>query len=90
MPSITIVGTTTWGMTLGVVLARKGLKVRLWARTKREATELTNAGPPNPTLLPNVSFPPQLSVTDSLKEALAGAKAVLLVVPSQSMRQNIK
>ncbi len=90
MPGIAIVGTTTWGMTLGVVLARKGLKVRLWARTKREATELTNAGPPNPTLLPNVSFPPQLSVTDSLKEALAGAKAVLLVVPSQSMRQNIK
>ncbi len=89
MPKIAIIGTTSWGKTLGVVLARNGVEVRLWARTEREATELRNDGP-NPTLLPGVTFPPQLSITSSLSEALAEVKAVILVVPSQTMRQNIK
>ncbi|GAH78951.1 unnamed protein product, partial [marine sediment metagenome] len=34
--------------------------------------------------------PPQLSITSSLAEALADTKAVILAVPSQTMRQNIK
>ncbi len=89
MPKVAIIGTTIWGITLGMVLARKGLKVRLWARTEQEATELRNAGP-NPTLLPGITFPPQLSITCSLSKALADVSAVILAVPSQSMRQNIK
>lgn len=89
MPKIAIIGTTTWGKTLGVVLAHKGLQVRLWARTEREATELRKAGP-NSALLPGVTFPPQLSITSLLGEALAEVKAVILVVPSQTMRHNIR
>ena len=89
MPKIAIIGTTTWGKTLGVVLAHKGLEVRLWARTQRETTELRNAGP-NPALLPGITFPSQLSITSSLGEALAGVAAVILAVPSQTMRQNIR
>ncbi|MBI3040791.1 MAG: NAD(P)-dependent glycerol-3-phosphate dehydrogenase [Chloroflexi bacterium] len=89
MPKIAIVGTTAWGKTLGVVLARKGQEVKLWARTEQEASELTNTGL-NPTLLPGVDLPPRLFITSSLSEALAKAKAVILVVPSQSLRQNIK
>ena len=67
MPKIAIIGTTSWGKTLGVVLAREGLDVRLWARTEREATELRSDGP-NPTLLPGTTFPPHLSVTSSMDE----------------------
>jgi glycerol-3-phosphate dehydrogenase (NAD(P)+) len=89
MPKIAIIGTTSWGITLGVALAHKGQQVKLWARTEQEATELTNAGL-NPTLAPGVDFPSQLSITSSLSEALAKAKAVIMVVPSQSMRQNVK
>jgi len=89
MPKIAIIGTTAWGTTLGVVLARKGLEVRLWARTEQEATELKNAGP-NPVLVSGVVFPSRLSITSLLSEALADAKAVILAVPSQTMRQNIK
>ena len=89
MPKIAIIGTTTWGVTLGIVLADKGLQVKIWARTEREAAELTDGGP-NPGLSTAVSLPPKLLVTTSLSEALAGAKAVILVVPSQTIRQNIK
>ncbi len=89
MPKIAIIGTTTWGMTLGVLLARKGLQVRLWARTKQEVAKLKNDGP-NPVLLSGISFPPKVFITSSLAEALAEVKAVILAVPSQTMRQNIK
>ena len=89
MPKIAIIGTTIWGITLGVVLAHKGLQVRLWARTEREATELRNVRP-NPALLSGIIFPPQLSITSSLSEALADVKAIILAVPSQTMRHNIR
>ncbi len=89
MPKIAVIGTTTWGITLGVVLAHKGLEVRLWARTEREATELRDVGT-NPTLLPNIAFASHLSITSSLSEALADVQAIILAVPSQTMRHNIK
>ncbi len=89
MSRVAIIGTTTWGVTLGVVLARNGVEVRLWARTERESTELRNARY-HSNVLSGTVFPPQLSITTSLSEALADANAVILAVPSQRMRQNIK
>jgi len=85
MPRIAIIGTTAWGKTLGVVLSHKGSEVRLWARTQQEAAKLKGAGPN-----PDIVFPPQLSVTSSLDEALAGVQMVIMAVPSQTMRWNMK
>ncbi len=89
MPKIAIIGTTAWGITLGIVLARNGLQVRLWARTEQEAIQLRKVGR-NGVLIDGVNFPPDLSVTSSLHEALTQVNAVILVVPSQSVRQNMK
>ena len=89
MLKVAIIGTTTWGTTLGITLGQKGVKVWLWARTEQEAEELRNKEP-DPELSPEVSFPAELKITHDLAEALNEAKAVFLVVPSQSMRQNIK
>ena len=89
MPKVAIIGTTTWGITLGVVLARKRVEVRLWARTEKEATELRSARFQS-DLFSGITLPRRLSITSSLAEALADAKAVILAVPSQRMRQNIK
>ena len=89
MLKIAIIGTTSWGTTLGVIIAQKGMQVRLWARTKKEATELSINGP-DANFFAGVTFPPQLLVTSQLKEALADVKVVILAVPSQAMRQNIK
>lgn len=89
MFKVAIVGTTSWGITLGLMLARKETEVRLWARTEREAKKLRNDGP-NPAKFPDVTFPPQLTVTSKLGEAVASAKAVILAVPSQTMRQNMR
>ncbi len=89
MPKIAIIGATSWGTTLGMILARKRLQVRLWARTEQEAAELNNSGS-NSSLPSSATFPSQLFVTIVLGEALSGAKAVILAVPAQTMRQNIQ
>ncbi|MDP3880402.1 MAG: NAD(P)H-dependent glycerol-3-phosphate dehydrogenase [Dehalococcoidales bacterium] len=89
MSKVAVIGTTSWGETLGIMLARKGLQVSLWARTEQEAVALKDNGP-NPATVAGIEFPPRLLVTSSLGEALDKAGAVILAVPSQSMRQNIK
>ena len=73
MLKVAIIGTTAWGITIGVLLARKGLQVRLWARTEKEATKLRNARP-NADLLSGIDLPPEVSITDQLSEALADVK----------------
>lgn len=90
MSKIAIIGTTTWGITLGTVLSQKKMSVSLWARTEKEARSLKANGPRLKRLPDDFRFPPGLTVTSSLQEALDGADAVLLAVPSQTMRRNIK
>jgi glycerol-3-phosphate dehydrogenase (NAD(P)+) len=87
MSKIAIIGTTSWGKTLGVVLANKGLKVFLWARSEAEAAQLRNSGSDTNQL---AAFTSQLPITSSLGEALDAAQTVILAVPSQTMRQNIR
>jgi len=89
MPKVAIMGTTTWGLTLGVALAFKGAGVRLWARTEPEAAGLRNSQFPS-GLFADITLPKHLSITSALDEALAGIKVVIMAVPSQSMRTNIK
>ncbi|HEX79396.1 MAG TPA: NAD(P)-dependent glycerol-3-phosphate dehydrogenase, partial [Dehalococcoidia bacterium] len=88
MPKVAIIGTTAWGITLGVVLADKGLDVRLWARTEEEAERLRKKGPDS-RQMNGITLPPQMSVTSLPKEALSHVAAVLMVVPSQTMRRNV-
>jgi glycerol-3-phosphate dehydrogenase (NAD(P)+) len=85
---VAVIGTTTWGTTLSVIMARRGVEVRLLARTSGEAMVLTNAGE-NPRLQ-GVAFPPSLSVTDDWANSLKDAAAVLFVVPSRTLRENAR
>ena len=89
MTNIAIIGTTSWGITLAIMLAKKGLQVRLWARTKREASALKNNGL-NPEYFSGIALPPEMIITSQIAEALDDIRAVILAVPSQTMRQNIE
>ena len=86
MLQIAIIGTTKWGTALSLMLAQKGLEFRLWARTAREAAKLRKNGPNQSQ---GITFPPQLVITSHIGEALADVKAVIMAVPSQTMRQNM-
>lgn len=84
-----IVGTTAWGTAIGILLASKGTSVRLWARAEEEAVRL-NRDRRNAAHLPYAAFPEGLSATASAAEAFAGAELIVLAVPSQKMRENIR
>jgi glycerol-3-phosphate dehydrogenase (NAD(P)+) len=89
MAKICVVGTTSWGMTLAILLARRGTYVKIWARTEEEAEKLMTKGPDR-HVMGNAVFPPSLSVTSSIKDAMSLSGAVVMAVPSQTMRQNIQ
>jgi glycerol-3-phosphate dehydrogenase (NAD(P)+) len=89
MSKVSIIGTTSWGITLGIILALKGLNVGLWARTEKEAIDLKNTNLRS-SGFPINEIPSCLSVTNDPGEALSNAKAVILAIPSQTMRQNVQ
>lgn len=89
MARLGIVGSATWGTTLGIMLASKGLEVSLWCRTEREAEQMRGLGE-NRRFLRGMSFPPSLRVTSSEEEALHGATMVIFAVPSRSLRENVQ
>jgi glycerol-3-phosphate dehydrogenase (NAD(P)+) len=76
MPKVTIIGNTSWGNTLGVLLSGKGAAVKLWTRSEAEAKEL-NQG--------RRSY----SSTSHIGEALSGADLAIWAVPSQKLRENV-
>jgi glycerol-3-phosphate dehydrogenase (NAD(P)+) len=88
MQKIAIIGTTSWGITLGILLGQKGIETRIWARTEREAAKLKKRGL-DQVHFPNIKTPEQISFTSHIDEALSEVDAVILAVPSASMRQNI-
>ena len=91
MTRVTVVGTTSWGTTLAILLANNGSDVSLWARTEEEAVGVTSRPRENPRLPPGSTFPPGLSVT-----VIAGgrrstdADMVVVSVPSRSLRENMR
>ena len=70
-----IVGTTSWGTTLGIVLARQGVDVLLLSRTADEAEGLESARE-NERFVPGACFPERLHVTADPRVAMAGADIV--------------
>lgn len=86
--TIAVIGTGAWGVTLAVHAAALGVQVTLLARGSEEAAALRAAG--TSPRLPGVPFPPLLSVSGEPREALLEAKVVLLVVPAQTMRANVR
>ena len=89
MARVGVVGTTSWGTTLAIILARRGIEVNLWARTEDEAVHLRAQGE-NSRFVPGAQFPPSLHVTASAGEALTGAELVIIAVPSRTLRENVR
>ncbi|GBD11242.1 Glycerol-3-phosphate dehydrogenase [NAD(P)+] [bacterium HR23] len=89
MAEIGVVGPTSWGTTLAVLLARRGHRVALLTRTPQEADALARAGE-NRRFLPGLAFPPGLWLTASPAEAVGRAQMVVLAVPSASVRENAR
>ncbi len=83
---IAVVGGGAWGTALASVAARAGRQVRIYARDEATVNAINNEHR-NPRYLGDIALPATLKATHHLAEAVTGADAVLLVVPSGAVRQ---
>ncbi|MEX2642489.1 MAG: NAD(P)H-dependent glycerol-3-phosphate dehydrogenase [Acetobacterales bacterium] len=85
MRRLAVVGSGAWGTALAVALRRASdAAVVLWAHRPEVAARI-NAEHCNPDYLPDCPLDPAIRA-DSAPAAIAGAEAVLLVVPAQFLR----
>ncbi len=89
MSRIAVLGAGAWGTAVALNLAtRPEHAIALWAHTPAHAASLA-AERENRRYLPGFPLPAALRAAGSLAEAVAGAEAVVLVVPSQHMRATV-
>lgn len=86
---LTVLGAGSWGTTFAKVLADSGRTVTLWARRESVAAAI-RAEHRNPDYLPGVDLPENLHGTSDFDAALADVDAVVLAVPSQALRENLR
>jgi len=85
---VAVLGAGSWGTAFAKVLADAGRTVVLWAR-RPEVAAAVNDGHANPGYLPGVELPSAITATTVAATALAGADAVVLAVPAQTLRSNL-
>ncbi|AEA24073.1 MULTISPECIES: NAD(P)H-dependent glycerol-3-phosphate dehydrogenase [Pseudonocardia] len=85
---VAVLGAGSWGTAFAKVLADAGREVALWAR-RPEVAAAVNDTRTNPGYLPGVELPTRLRATTNAAAALDGADAVVLAVPSQTLRGNL-
>ena len=84
-PPVAVLGSGSWGTALAIQFARGGRAVRLWGRDGAQLAAMAGARC-NARYLPTVTFPDSLEVEPDLAQAVAGARDVLIVVPSPAFR----
>ena len=84
-----IIGATTWGTTLGILLAQNGVPVSMLVRDETEAQTLSSQRR-NARFLPDAPFPDCLTVTSQPESALAQCDLVVIAVPSDRLRENVQ
>ena len=86
---ITIIGDGGWGTALGLVLNRNGHQVTIWGHDAAYLASVTTQSE-NTCYLPGIPVPADMQWTADPKEAMAGAQAVLVAVPSKFHRATLE
>jgi len=89
MVSVGVIGSGAWGTTLACLLAGKGIRTTLWEHRPERAKEMQERRE-NRLFLPGFRFPENLSVTADIAQAAQGKTLLLLVTPSQRLRENVR
>ena len=88
MVSVGVIGSGAWGTTLAFLLSKKGIATTLWDYQLQRAIAMQQQRE-NVEFLPGIHFPAALRVTSDIAEAVEGKEMLLLVTPSQRMRENV-
>ncbi len=83
-----VLGSGSWGTTFAMVMADAGCDVTLWGRDEAVVQEVASARR-NSKYLPEVELPAMRATTDAAA-ALAGARVVVVAIPSQVARTTLE
>ncbi len=86
--NIAILGAGSWGTTLAVLLAEKGLDVCLWSHRPELAREIDRTRQ-NSRYLPGIVLPENLRIEADITRAVTGAAMIVTAVPSQALRETL-
>jgi glycerol-3-phosphate dehydrogenase (NAD(P)+) len=89
MTAIGVIGSGAWGTTLSLLLANKGLEVTLWEHRPERALAMQQSRE-NALFLPGFYLPDNVQVTSDIAQAAREKQLLLLVTPSQRMRENAR
>ena len=81
----TVFGSGAWGTSIALLLNDNGYDVTLWSKFENEAGALKSTRK-NP-LLKGVGIPKDIYITSDLGEAVSGAGAAVIAVPSFGLRE---
>ncbi|WP_207229687.1 NAD(P)H-dependent glycerol-3-phosphate dehydrogenase [Ktedonosporobacter rubrisoli] len=89
MTSVGVIGSGAWGTTLALMLGKKGVATTLWEHRDERALEIQRRRE-NSLFLAGFRLPAMVQVTADIAEATHNKDILLLVTPSQRMRENMR
>ena len=89
--TIAVMGSGSWGTAFAQILAdsERNHVVRIWGRNQETIDEI-NAKSTNSKFHPGFTLPKQITATTDPATALHSAEVVVLAVPAQTLRENLK
>lgn len=88
MKKISIVGSGSWGVALGIYLAGQGHEVKIWSFSEEERDLINNEK--KCKFLPKAVIPDGVFCSTDMKEVLEGTELILHVTPSKFTRNVIQ
>ena len=87
--NISIIGAGSMGSAVSILLAGNGHKVEMWTPFKEEADMINNKREQTEKL-PGAIIPDGVFCTDDLERVLSFSDVLVMVIPSQTIRENAK
>ena len=88
MKNIAIIGSGSWGVALGIHMAKLGHNIKIWSFLKEEADLINNER--KCKFLPEIELPNNIVATQSFEECICGSDYIFHVTPSQVVRNTVK
>lgn len=84
---ISVIGSGSWGTALAMLLHNNGNEVKIWSYTEEEASLINNDR--KCKFLPEITIPEGIKCYTDLGEAIEGTEIILIVTPSNVIRNTL-
>lgn len=88
MKNTAIIGSGSWGVALGIHMARLGHNIKVWSYLKEEADLINNEK--KCKFLPGIDLPDNIIATQNFEECVKDTDYIFHVTPSKVVRSTIK